>query len=61
MLIEQCSIEAAVRFSSNRSAHSTPSTSQPPELFGDASPLVTIVTRDDRVRKHVEALGYAVE
>jgi predicted nucleic acid-binding protein len=31
------------------------------ELLGEASPLVTIVTRDDRVRKNAEALGYTVE
>jgi predicted nucleic acid-binding protein len=31
------------------------------ERLGEAPPLVTIVTRDDRVRKSAEALGYAVE
>jgi predicted nucleic acid-binding protein len=31
------------------------------ELLGEAPPLVTIVTRDDRVRKNAEALGYVVE
>jgi predicted nucleic acid-binding protein len=31
------------------------------ELLGEALPLVTIVTRDDRVRKNAEALGYVVE
>jgi predicted nucleic acid-binding protein len=31
------------------------------ELIGEAPPLVTIVTRDDRVRKNAEALGYKVE
>lgn len=31
------------------------------ELLGEAPPLVTIVTRDDRVRKNAEALGYIVE
>jgi predicted nucleic acid-binding protein len=31
------------------------------ELLGEAPPLVTIVTRDDRVRKNAEALGYSVE
>jgi predicted nucleic acid-binding protein len=31
------------------------------ELIGEAPPLVTIVTRDDRVRKNAEALGYTVE
>jgi hypothetical protein len=31
------------------------------ELLGEAPPLVTIVTRDDRVRKNAEALGYTVE
>lgn len=30
------------------------------ELLGEAPPLVTIVTRDDRVRKNAEALGYTV-
>jgi len=31
------------------------------ELLGEAPPLVTIVTRDDRVRRNAEALGYTVE
>jgi predicted nucleic acid-binding protein len=31
------------------------------ELLGEAPPLVTIVTRDERVRKNAEALGYRVE
>ena len=31
------------------------------ELLGEAPPLVTIVTRDDRVRKNAEALGYTIE
>jgi len=31
------------------------------DLLGEPPPLVTIVTRDDRVRKNAEALGYAVE
>lgn len=31
------------------------------ELLGESPPLVTIVTRDDRVRKNAEALGYTVE
>lgn len=31
------------------------------ELLGEAPPLVTIVTRDDRVRENAEALGYRVE
>jgi predicted nucleic acid-binding protein len=31
------------------------------ELLGEAPPLVTIVTRDDRVRTNAEALGYTVE
>jgi predicted nucleic acid-binding protein len=31
------------------------------ELLGEAPPLVTIVTRDERVRKNAEALGYTVE
>jgi predicted nucleic acid-binding protein len=31
------------------------------ELLGESPPLVTIVTRDDRVRKNAESLGYAVE
>jgi predicted nucleic acid-binding protein len=31
------------------------------ELLGEAPPLVTIVTRDGRVRKNAEALGYAVD
>jgi predicted nucleic acid-binding protein len=31
------------------------------ELIGEAPALVTIVTRDDRVRKIAEALGYTVE
>jgi predicted nucleic acid-binding protein len=31
------------------------------ERLGEAPPLVTIVTRDDRVRKNAEALGYTVE
>ena len=31
------------------------------ELLGEAPVLVTIVTRDGRVRKNAEALGYTVE
>jgi hypothetical protein len=31
------------------------------ELLGEPPPLVTIVTRDERVRKNAEALGYAIE
>lgn len=31
------------------------------EVLGEAPALVTIVTRDDRVRKNAEALGYRVE
>jgi predicted nucleic acid-binding protein len=31
------------------------------ELLGEPPPLVTIVTRDDRVRGNAAALGYAVE
>lgn len=31
------------------------------ELLGEAPPLVTIVTRDARVRENAEALGYPVE
>jgi predicted nucleic acid-binding protein len=31
------------------------------ELLGEAPALVTIVTRDDRVRKNAEALGYTGE
>jgi predicted nucleic acid-binding protein len=31
------------------------------ELLGEPPPLVTIVTRDARVRDNAEALGYAVE
>jgi predicted nucleic acid-binding protein len=31
------------------------------ELLGEPPPLVTIVTRDERVRKNAEALGYTVE
>jgi predicted nucleic acid-binding protein len=31
------------------------------ELLGEVPALVTIVTRDDRVRKNAEALGYTVE
>ena len=31
------------------------------ELLGEAPPLLTIVTRDERVRKNAEALGYIVE
>lgn len=31
------------------------------ELLGEAPALITIVTRDDRVRKNAEALGYTVE
>jgi predicted nucleic acid-binding protein len=31
------------------------------ELLGEAPALVTIVTRDDRVRKNAKALGYTVE
>ena len=33
----------------------------PPELLGEPPSLVTIVTRDGRVRENAEALGYAVE
>jgi predicted nucleic acid-binding protein len=31
------------------------------ELLGEAPPLVTIVTRDGRLRENAEALGYTVE
>jgi predicted nucleic acid-binding protein len=31
------------------------------ELLGEPPPLVTIVTRDGRVRENAEALGYTVE
>jgi hypothetical protein len=31
------------------------------ELLGEPPPLVTIVTRDGRVRENAEALGYVVE
>jgi len=31
------------------------------ELLGEPPPLVTVVTRDVRVRENAEALGYAVE
>jgi predicted nucleic acid-binding protein len=31
------------------------------ELLGEPPPLMTIVTRDGRVRDNAEALGYAVE
>ena len=31
------------------------------ERLGEAPPLVTIVTRDGRVRENAEALGYTVE
>jgi predicted nucleic acid-binding protein len=31
------------------------------ELLGEPPPLVTIVTRDARIRDNAEALGYAVE
>lgn len=30
------------------------------ELLGEAPPLVTIVTRDERIRQNAEALGYTV-
>ena len=30
------------------------------ELLGEPPPLMTIVTRDDRVRANAEVLGYAV-
>jgi hypothetical protein len=30
------------------------------ELLGEPPPLMTIVTRDDRVRENAETLGYAV-
>lgn len=30
------------------------------ELLGEPPPLMTIVTRDDRVRENAEALGYAL-
>jgi hypothetical protein len=30
------------------------------ELLGEPPPLMTIVTRDDRVRENADALGYAV-
>jgi predicted nucleic acid-binding protein len=30
------------------------------ELLGEPPPLMTIVTRDDRVRENAKALGYAV-
>ncbi len=31
------------------------------ELLGEPPPLMTIVTRDSRIRDNAEALGYAVE
>ena len=31
------------------------------ELLGESPALMTVVTRDDRVRENAEALGYAVE
>jgi hypothetical protein len=31
------------------------------ELLGEPPPLVTVVTRDARVRDNARALGYAVE
>jgi hypothetical protein len=31
------------------------------EMLGEPAPLVTIVTRDGRVRENAEALGYVVE
>jgi hypothetical protein len=31
------------------------------ELLGEPPPLMTVVTRDVRVRENAEALGYAVE
>lgn len=31
------------------------------ELLGETPPLLTIVTRDERVRRNAEALGYIVE
>ena len=31
------------------------------ELLGEAPPLLTVVTRDERVRRNAEALGYAIE
>jgi len=31
------------------------------ELLGESPPLITIVTRDGRVRTNAEALGYRVE
>jgi hypothetical protein len=31
------------------------------ELLGEPPPLMTIVTRDDRVRRNADALGYVVE
>jgi predicted nucleic acid-binding protein len=31
------------------------------ELLGEAPPLLTIVTRDQRVRENAEAIGYIVE
>ena len=31
------------------------------ELLGEPPPLITIVTRDIRVRQNAEALGYSVE
>jgi hypothetical protein len=31
------------------------------EMFGEPAPLVTIITRDGRVRENAEALGFMVE
>jgi hypothetical protein len=31
------------------------------ELLGEPPPLITVVTRDVRVRENAEALGYTVE
>jgi hypothetical protein len=30
-------------------------------MFGEPAPLVTIITRDGRVRENAEALGFMVE
>jgi hypothetical protein len=60
-LIERCSIESAASFPVEPIRTLDAAHLATAELLGEAPPLVTIVTRDGRVRENAEALGYPVE
>lgn len=60
-LIERCSVESAVHFQVEPVRPLDAGHLATADLIGEAPPLVTIVTREDRVRKNAEALGCSVE